>query len=337
VGPLPQSEWPESTVTSPPLTRHSAMRPGTEGHAFHTRNGRFDGGFLPLSRRYPASQSVAPAGRMISATWSALQGHKALHSPVMSKGNGSMERGISRRGLLLGAGGGLTAAAVFGAVDVDARAQAQGTWKSMWFKNDASGVFVPRPDAEGNRIPDFSHAGYRNGAELPSLPVVASISPIAGDNTAHIQAAIDAVSARVPDQNGHRGAVLLAPGTYEVRGTVRIDTGGVVLRGSGRGSDPASNTVLRATGNTPAERTVVTVGAWSSDPWSGRVGKAVDITTGFVPVGSRRFRVADARRGLLELSDALGGWRAPAANRAGSRLTTAPAARRRRHHHDATG
>ena len=61
---------------------------------------------------------------------------------------------------------------------------------------DDSLRLVYHSDKDGNRIPDFSHAGYKNGeADLPELPVALSIDPISGDNTAHIQDAINQVSA----------------------------------------------------------------------------------------------------------------------------------------------
>lgn len=49
-------------------------------------------------------------------------------------------------------------------------------------------------DHEGNRIPDFSHAGYRNGeAELPYYPVKISVEPQPGDDTNRIKGAISFV------------------------------------------------------------------------------------------------------------------------------------------------
>jgi len=79
-------------------------------------------------------------------------------------------------------------------------------------------------DKDGNHIPDFSFAGYKNGeAALPNVAVVKQISPVAGDNTAHIQAAIDEVEALTPNADGHRGALLLSPGEYRVNGVLFIN------------------------------------------------------------------------------------------------------------------
>src|SRR5579883_389364 len=94
-----------------------------------------------------------------------------------------------------------------------------------------------RTDAKGNHIMDYSYAGYKGGGvALPVVPAVTTVHPVSGDNTANIQAAINSVSQRTPDANGFRGAVLLAPGTYNVSGTINITASGVVLSGSGSGT-----------------------------------------------------------------------------------------------------
>src|SRR6185295_4369321 len=88
-----------------------------------------------------------------------------------------------------------------------------------------------RTEANGDRVPDYSYAGYRAGdAPIPDVPIRIVVSPAAGDQTARIQAALDAVAKIPADQ---RGAVLLLPGKFEVNGGLRINASGVVLRGSG--------------------------------------------------------------------------------------------------------
>src|SRR5687768_6869201 len=73
-------------------------------------------------------------------------------------------------------------------------APAQSGWRSAKVQYDADGRLFYPADAGGNRIPDYSHAGYKGGGvPLPAVPVVLTISPVAGDNTASIQAAIDQV------------------------------------------------------------------------------------------------------------------------------------------------
>ena len=74
-------------------------------------------------------------------------------------------------------------------------------------------TLVYHPDADGFVLPDFSHAGYMGGdGQIPDGPTVSTITPVSGDNTAHIQAAVDAVG-KLPMVNGIRGALLLSAGT----------------------------------------------------------------------------------------------------------------------------
>ena len=68
------------------------------------------------------------------------------------------------------------------------------------------------------------------------------------DDTASIQAAIDAVSLLPLDGQGRRGAVLLNPGTYNISSTINIGASGVVLRGSG--STGASRSTINIVGVT---------------------------------------------------------------------------------------
>src|SRR5258707_5789717 len=107
---------------------------------------------------------------------------------------------------------------------------AYATAVSKWVYFDAHHHLQYRADERGNRIMDFSHAGYRGGGvRIPETPVVTTLAPLAedADNTPQIQAAIDALSKQ------SSGAILLAPGTYNVAGTIAITASGVVLRGSG--------------------------------------------------------------------------------------------------------
>src|SRR5215469_11845805 len=66
-----------------------------------------------------------------------------------------------------------------------------------------------KTDNRGNSIMDFSSAGYRGGGvKLPPVVAARRLTPVAGDNTARIQAALDNVT----------GAVVLAAGEYEIAG-----------------------------------------------------------------------------------------------------------------------
>ena len=110
------------------------------------------------------------------------------------------------------------------------------------------------PDASGNRIPDFSRVGYREGhVRIPFVPVEIVLEPSNGtcvDDTARIQAAIDTVG-RLPlrpvgnDGAQIRGTVLLRAGVYRVAGALIINASGVVLRGEGQ---DRNGTVIIATG-----------------------------------------------------------------------------------------
>src|SRR5688500_5619110 len=83
----------------------------------------------------------------------------------------------------------LAVLAVFTAVLPPAHAR-----ESAKVRFDSNGRLFYPADASGNRIPDYSHAGYKGGGvPLPTVPVVLTLSPVAGDDTASIQAAIDQV------------------------------------------------------------------------------------------------------------------------------------------------
>jgi len=103
-------------------------------------------------------------------------------------------------------------------------------------------------DSLGNRVPDFSHAGYEGGGKaIPEAPVRMVVPLRPGDATRRIQRAIDYVSGLPSDAEGLRGAVLLEAGTHLVFGAIRLHTSGVVLRGSGF---MANGTVLKGMGTT---------------------------------------------------------------------------------------
>lgn len=94
-----------------------------------------------------------------------------------------------------------------------------------------------------NKIPDYSHAGYKGGGiALPQVPVKKTLRPQPGDNHKYIQEAIEAVEQLPLDANGIRGAILLKAGAYELNGLLTIKKSGVVLRGEGQGEN---GTVLK--------------------------------------------------------------------------------------------
>ncbi len=170
------------------------------------------------------------------------------------------------------------------------------SWQSQLVYYDNDGKLVYASDSLGNRIPDFSYAGYKNSNQaIPDIPVVSTISPIAGDNTAHIQSAIDAMAGFPLDSSGFRGALFLEAGTYEIRFNLRLNLDGVVLRGAGDGEDPVNNTILFATGNLPGKRDVLIAGGGSSTLWADSIlGTRRNIVSDTVFVGEREFQVDDA-------------------------------------------
>ena len=170
---------------------------------------------------------------------------------------------------------------------------------SEWVHPGADGKLIYKTDARGNRIPDFSNVGYRGGGVLiPDVPVHATVEPGAGDATARIQAAIDEVSKLPADPAGRRGTVLIKKGRYPIAGTLRLHTGGVVLRGEGQGDN---GTALIASGAT--QRSLIVAGQiagrtprnedeGTSEPSAASsVGQHWVVTDDYVPVGARSFHV----------------------------------------------
>jgi hypothetical protein len=173
------------------------------------------------------------------------------------------------------------------------------TWESNLVKAGTSGKLEYAADKEGNRIPDFSYAGYKNGSvPIPTIAVVDSVSPVAGDNTTNIQTAINRVASRPLDANGFRGALLVKAGKYRVSGTLLLNASGVVLRGVGEGSDSLTNTIIFATNDSVHQATVLIAGGGNSgsgtSAWSGSLTSNVNIVSDSVHVGDRTFQVADA-------------------------------------------
>jgi hypothetical protein len=164
-------------------------------------------------------------------------------------------------------------------------------WQSALVHYDTGNKLIYARDSENNRIPDFSYAGYKNGdSEIPNIPVIKTISSIAGDNTVYIQSVLDSLG-----NANAKGALLLSPGNYEIWGTIRLKYSGLVLRGSGDGSDPLTNTILKGKGDIPAQRTILVAGGGSSSLWKDQVtGTQTNISSDTVLIGSREFYVDDA-------------------------------------------
>ncbi|GHE46916.1 hypothetical protein GCM10017764_32580 [Sphingobacterium griseoflavum] len=142
------------------------------------------------------------------------------------------------------------------------------------------------PDEQGNRMPDFSYAGYMAGGQaIPFVPAKILVPLHDGDATLRIQRAIDYVAQLPLDKNGFRGAVLLEGGAYHLNGSLKLHTSGVVLRGAGFGE--AGTTLF---GDGVARETLIKVQGKDNRQYS----LQQDITDAYVPVNAMHFTVADA-------------------------------------------
>jgi len=171
-----------------------------------------------------------------------------------------------------------------GVVSAQPSSMAKGA-KSQWVYAGPQGKLNYKTLDGGDRIMDFSYSGYMGGGvSIPLVPVRITLTPVAGDNAAAIQQAIDDVS-KMKIVNGLRGAVLLKPGTYDCEKTLTINASGVVLRGSGSG---ANGTILNLTGK--PHMCVVVRGAVVTKA----VGTATTISDAYVPAGSGSFNITSA-------------------------------------------
>lgn len=151
-----------------------------------------------------------------------------------------------------------------------------------WVHFDSNGKLVYKKDAKGNRVMDFSTAGYMGGGvALPNVGVKATVNAGSGDMTSAIQSAIDKVSA-MPLENGFRGAVLLGSGTFNISSTINIKASGVVLRGSGSGS---GGTVINT--NIPLAINISGSGSYQTS-------NSVNVQGDYIPSGATTFTVSDA-------------------------------------------
>jgi hypothetical protein len=170
--------------------------------------------------------------------------------------------------------------------------------ESQWVHAGPDGKLVYKTTPRGDRIMDFSSAGYMGGGvALPNVPVVRNVKPSGGpDDTAAIQEAIDAVAA-MPPKNGFRGAVLMAAGTYSCSRSIYLSAGGIVLRGSGA-TGPSASTITMA----GAKHCAIIVGrSGGKNRRSGTPAAdeqdnstATSVADDYVPAGAMSFNVVDA-------------------------------------------
>ncbi|HWA25398.1 MAG TPA: DUF6298 domain-containing protein [Lacunisphaera sp.] len=150
-------------------------------------------------------------------------------------------------------------------------------------KADKDGRLAYTADANGNRVIDFSTAGYASGDEpIPFVPAKIVVEPDGKNDRARIQAALDLVAAMPRDAQGFRGAVLLKPGRWLIDTSLRLKASGVVLRGSGADE---KGTILVATGT--SRRTLLEVGGTGQR--AEVKGSRRAVTDAYVPVGAVNF------------------------------------------------
>jgi hypothetical protein len=137
-----------------------------------------------------------------------------------------------------------------------------------------------------NIIPDFSSCGYKKGGVLlPQVEVVITLNPKSGDCREMIQQAINELSRRPLDKNGFRGALLLKKGVYPVDGLLRIEAGGVIIRGEGAGID---GTILLAMHKSKSD--FITIQGQGSG-YGVIKNSARKITDSYMAVGANEFTV----------------------------------------------
>ncbi len=149
----------------------------------------------------------------------------------------------------------------------------------------SNGQLVYTPDSLGNRVPDFSYAGFMAGEKsIPSIQVKVVVSPINDDATFHVQSAIDYVASLPLDKNGFRGAILLRKGKYRITGQLKINASGIVLRGSG-----VNETFI--VGDGLDRETLIRVMGTSNKI----LGNRINIADAYVPVNARQISVSSTQ------------------------------------------
>ena len=167
----------------------------------------------------------------------------------------------------------------------------------QWVAAGSNGKLEYKTTPKGDRIMDFSHAGYMGGGvALPTLPVKKEVAPSGGDDTEAIQAEIGEVSA-LPLVNGFRGAVLLKPGTFHCSKEITITKDGVSVRGSGSGQ---GGTLIEMTGE--PHTAFIIEGPELSFPKE-TPANSYPIADAYVPAGTLTFSVKDAKG--LAVGDAI--------------------------------
>lgn len=186
----------------------------------------------------------------------------------------------------------LTGCLLMAAVTIQNQAHAQA--KSQWVYMGDNGKLNYKTLPQGDRIMDFSYAGYMGGGvALPSPDVKITLDAVNGDNSDLIQSAIEKVS-KMPLINGFRGTVLLNKGTYDCSKPISINASGVVLRGSGADD---KGTIINMIGSPHVCLTV------KNRPVVKNIGKTVTVADAYVPAGTNTFNLSSA--GGLTVGDTI--------------------------------
>jgi len=159
--------------------------------------------------------------------------------------------------------------------------------QSKWVQPGPDGKLVYTHTPQGDRIVDFSYAGYHGGGvSLPSVKASKLVTPSGADDSAAIQTAIDEVS-KLPIMRGQRGAVVLAPGVFHCAKTLTIAASGVVLRGAG--TDAKVGTTIELTGEPH-------LGIGVEGKLDVKKLSTTTITDAYVAAGTMLIHVADASK-----------------------------------------
>ena len=168
--------------------------------------------------------------------------------------------------------------------------------QSEWVRIDSDNKLFYKTTEQGDKIMDFSHAGYMGGGiPLPNVPVKKVVGQANGvsDYSDIIQDAIHCVS-NLPLIDGVRGAVLLLPGNYPCNKSLIIECDGVVLRGSGK-YYKESKIVMQG-----PKHTAIVLSNDNTRGIGNRLGvadesaKLYKITDKYIPAGALSFKVKDA-------------------------------------------
>ena len=152
----------------------------------------------------------------------------------------------------------------------------------------SNGNLIYTPDSRGNVIPDFSGVGFMNG-DFPIFPigVVLTVNPVAGDNLANVQNAINQVAAMPIDASGYRGTILFTAGTYNISNTITISASGIVLRGEGF-NGTGTNFIATKT----AQHTLFNFVGTSGTSYNSTSSTRKAITDPYVAIGKKQITVA---------------------------------------------